>query len=439
MDNTNHPFPDDDARIEFTDLDSTTHNRTFHEFRFSPRVRIWMVVVTVISVVLFLSFTFGSQLYSLVYRPQPPKISISNINVSNSTSPSAITLETVMDGVVYAVDPDRMFYAIRASNGSLIWQSFTPDISWSTTSAGITYTVKQNEAVIVAQGKGVNPLWIYHSPSPIGPATVVGNHIYIVTNDDTIDALDTTYGNLLWHYHIVAHIAQSPIFSGEFVSINSEIGTLFTFRASDGALLWHQQLPSDAQVFTTNGNIIYASNNSITALHSKDGSLAWHLNLSSTPVQPLVTAYGNIYIATFDGNMSVFNGSTGSLLWRRHLPSLAYESIAISDTMVYIHTSDYTLYTLNAMNGSLLWSKPVTNVFTFVVVDGIAYIITMTSEVEALHPTGAILWQRQLPSTAIRPLIVSNGVLFTGSASGTIYAVRARDNALLWHYATQVQ
>ncbi len=433
MDDTKHKFPDDAAEIEFTDLDSHTHNRTFHELRFSPRTRVWMIVVTVMSVVLFLSFTFGSQLYSLVYKPQAPII-------RNNTPPAAITLQSVMSGVVYAVDPDRMVYAIRVSNGSLIWQSFNPDVDWSTTSNGITYTFKGNGITIIAQGKSANPLWVYHPPTTLAwPAIVAGNRIYIVTNDDTINALDSANGNLLWHYRMPAHITQPLTVSEKFITVNSERGTLFTLRASDGALLWHHQLPLATQVFITDENIIYASDNSITALHAKDGAPAWYLHLSSTPVQPLVTASGNIYVATFDGNVRAFNGNNGALLWRHQLPTLAYEPLVVSDTGIYIHTSDYAMYALSTLDGSSLWSKPVTNIFTFAVVAGIAYIISMTSEVEALHSTGRILWQRQLPSTAIRPLIVSNGVIFTGSTSGTVYAVRASDSALLWHYATQVQ
>ncbi len=384
MSDVNHKILDDDAEIEFTDLDNPLHSRTFHELRFSPRTRIWMIVVTVMSVVLFLSFTFGNQFYNqfyaLVYKPQAAKI-------RNSTRPSEISLQMVMGGIVYAIDPDNVVYAIRASNGSLIWQSFSPDIDWSTTSDGITYTIEEKGAVIVAQGKNANPLWIYHSPSRLTqPAIVFGNRIFIVANNNnTIAALDTTDGNLLWQYQMPAPIGQSLTVSKEFVYVTSESGTLFTLRASNGTLLWHHQLQPATKVFTTNENIIYATDKSIIALHAKDGSIAWHLSLSSTPVQPLVIAYGTVYVATFDGSVSAFDGDNGSLLWHHQLPAIAYEPIVVSDTTVYIHTSDYAVYTLSAINGSLLWSKPVSNIVTFAVVDKIAYLVTLTNKVEALY------------------------------------------------------
>lgn len=198
-------------------------------------------------------------------------------------------------------------------------------------------------------------------------------------------------------------------------------------------------LPIAAQILTTSTSIIYASDGNVTVLHSNNGSLAWHLHFPSTPVQPLAMAHGNIYVASFDNSVSTFKASDGAFLWRHRLPALAYEPIVASDTVVYIHASDYAIYTLNAVNGAQLWSKPVPNIFTFSVVQGTTYIVTLNSEVEALGADGTSLWHRQLPSTAIQPMIVTSGVIYTGTSSGTIYALRANDSAVLWRYATQVQ
>ena len=433
MNTIDHEGPDDDAKIEITDLDSTIHSRTLHELRFSPRARIWMIVVTMVSVVLFLSFTFGSQLYSLVYRPKPPKIAI-------NTNPSSITLQLVMNGVVYAVDPDRMFYAIRASNGSLIWQSFYPNISQSTSSNGITYISSASGKISAMRAADNSLLWSYQLPVSFTlPLTVADNHVYMTTPDGTVYALDAIRGSFLWRHQLNTHVSQPVLASGNFVYINSVNGTLYTFLANNGKLLWQRPLPIAAQILTTSTSIIYASDGNVTVLHSNNGSLAWHLHFPSTPVQPLAMAHGNIYVASFDNSVSTFKASDGAFLWRHRLPALAYEPIVASDTVVYIHASDYAIYTLNAVNGAQLWSKPVPNIFTFSVVQGTTYIVTLNSEVEALGADGTSLWHRQLPSTAIQPMIVTSGVIYTGTSSGTIYALRANDSAVLWRYATQVQ
>lgn len=431
MDKNYHEIPDDDAGIEITDLDSTTHSHNLNELHFSPRIRLWMVIVTVVSAVLFLSFTFGSQLYSLVYKPPLPNI-VANI------SPSSITLQAVMNGVVYAVDPDRMVYAIRASNGSLIWQSFYPNVNQSTSSNGITYTITSSGKVSATRLGNNSLLWSYQLPLSLSlPLTFVDNRIYVAAPDGNVYALDATRGTLLWHYQLKTHIIQPVVGAGNFVYINSDNGMLYTLLASKGTLLWQRQLPLAAQLLTTADTFIYFSASTVISLHASNGSMAWHLHLAATPVQPLVMADGNIYVATFDNSVTAFRSSNGSLLWRHRLPSLAYEPIVVSDAIVYIHASDYAIYTLNAANGTPLWSKPVRNIFTFVVVDGTAYIITINSKMEALLPTGISIWQRQLPSNAIQPLLVSGGVLYTGTNTGTVYAVRASDSALLWHYATQ--
>jgi outer membrane protein assembly factor BamB len=431
MDNIDHEISDDDLAIEITNLDSTTHSRTPQELRFSPRARIWIVTVTVVSAALFLSFTFGNQLYALVYKPQPPKI-VANI------SPSSITLQTVMNGVVYAVDPDRMVYAIRASNGSLIWQSFYPDVNQSISNNHITYTITSSGKISAMRTGNNSLLWSYQllSPAPLS-LTIVDNRVYVPTSDGNVYALDATRGSLLWSHQLKTLLSQPVLAAGNFVYVNSNSGTLYTLLASKGTLLWQHQIPSGAQLLTTANAMIYFNDSNITAFHASNGSLAWHIHLAATPVQPLVMADGNIYVATFDNSITAFRGSNGSLLWHHLLPALAYEPIVVSDAIVYIHASDSAIYTLSAARGAPLWSKPVSNIFTFVVVDGIAYIVTINSKMEALLPTGMSIWQRQLPSSPIQPLLVSGGVLYTGTASGTIYAVRMSDSALLWHYATQ--
>jgi outer membrane protein assembly factor BamB len=434
MNTIDHEGPDDDAKIEITDLDSTTHTRPLHELRFSPRARIWMVVLTLVSIVLFLSFTFGSQLYSLVYRPKPPKIAI-------NTNPSSITLQLVMNGVVYAVDPDRMFYAIRANNGSLIWQSFHPNISQSTSSDGIMYTITSSGKISAMRIADNFTLWSYQLAVPFAlPLTVADNHVYATAPNGTIYALDAARGSLLWQLQLKnVHVVQPVLTSGGFVYISSVNGTLYTLLARNGKLLWQRPLPSAAQILTTSTSLIYASDGNVTVLRSSNGSLVWHLHFASTPVQPLAIAHGNIYVASFDNSVSAFKASNGAFLWRHRLPALAYEPIVASDTVIYIHASDYAMYTLNAVTGAPLWSEPVTNIFTFAVVQGTTYIVTQNNEVEALSADGTSLWHRQLPSMAIRPMIVASGVIYTGTSSGTVYALRANDSALLWRYATQVQ
>jgi outer membrane protein assembly factor BamB len=433
MNTIDHEGPDDDTKIEITDLDSTTHSRTLHELHFSPRARLWMIVVTTVSIVLFLSFTFSSQLYSLVYRPTPPKIAI-------NTNPASITLQAVMNGVVYAVDPDRMVYAIRASNGSLIWHSFYPDVSQSTASNGITYISTSSGKISAMRTANNSLLWSYQLPVSFAlPLTVAANHLYATTPDGTVYALDAARGSLLWQHQLKVQVSQPVLASGEFVYSSSVTGTLYTFLAKNGKLLWQRQLSIAAQILTTNQTIIYASDGNVTVLHSSNGSLAWHLHFSSTPVQPLAMAGGNIYNASFDNSVSAFNASNGAFLWRHQLPALAYEPIVASDTVVYVHASNYAIYTLNAATGAPLWYKPAQNIFTFVVVQGTTYIVTINSEVEALDTNGTSLWHRQLPSTAIQPMIVASGVIYTGTSSGTVYALRASDSALLWRYATQVQ
>jgi outer membrane protein assembly factor BamB len=117
----------------------------------------------------------------------------------------------VENGVVYAsaIDAENSgnlgyFYALQSSNGSVIWQD---KVSGSPSGAMLSNGV------------------IYSSVSDISGSAVYALH----AND----------GGLFWSYPIGGTVFGGPILVGTTIYIGAGNGMLYALRADNGAVVWH--------------------------------------------------------------------------------------------------------------------------------------------------------------------------------------------------------
>jgi outer membrane protein assembly factor BamB len=113
-------------------------------------------------------------------------------------------MPVVADGITYIRSPDGSIEALRASDGSLLWQ--------------------------------------YTSPSPplsgISPLVMLGSDgmVYVITEDEALYVLRSSDGSVFWHTkagEIILGIAAGVAY------VSTPGGGLDTLRARNGSWLWH--------------------------------------------------------------------------------------------------------------------------------------------------------------------------------------------------------
>jgi hypothetical protein len=147
-------------------------------------------------------------------------------------------------------------------------------------------------------------------------------------------------------------------------------------------VLWNKTLPFTPDTFTTSGYgkmYVYGANATFEAYNLKDGTLAWQSDQFPWPFGAYfdyahAVAYGNIYVGTYAGLISV-NASTGRVNWVFTGPSSGYETVygnysfwggpVIADGKVYICNGEHSptqpfqrganLWCVDAYNGTGLW------------------------------------------------------------------------------------
>jgi len=131
-------------------------------------------------------------------------------------------------------------------------------------------------------------------------------------------------------------------------------------------------------------------------------------------------------------------------LWVRNEHALLEFPPVIHDGRIFQLADDAVLSSISAQTGQTFWTKPLGRLSASspaVTADAVYATVLATGNqaepgrIVALNPTtGAMIWQRSLPSASESSPLVDNGLVMFGSQGGTVYALDARTGAVRWTY-----
>jgi outer membrane protein assembly factor BamB len=286
--------------------------------------------------------------------------------------------------------------------------------------------------------------------------TMSDGMLYAATADGVVDALRASDGKLLWHHQINAAAYDTQIVNGVvYVSASigdSSPGIIYAWRASDGHLLWSYTdsngpistpVVNDGIVYTGSYNQVSQQMN-VFALQASSGTRLWSYSAVGTYSDGPQVIDGVVYIAANTdgkpGNLYALRANNGSLLWRYTTSSYVYDPM-IFNGIAYIPSGD-GLLALRTSDGHKLWSQPLDgNIGPIPLLsDGVLYLIS-TEVVLPGTPTPATSFGASPQTGAMGDLLQSviNMVPVKQAAPhkegvSSIYAIRADDGAVLWHY-----
>jgi len=263
-------------------------------------------------------------------------------------------------------------------------------------------------------------------------------------------------------------------------------------RASDGTLLWRSRIDGAVgdQPVVAGGMVYVTASTDITAtlyaLRASDGAQLWHHTNNGPEISTPVVANGVVYVGTQESEVLALRAGTGTLLWQYNDNDLGFLWPQLVDGVLYVKANDEqpgNAYALRASDGRLLWRYTArASLNDTTVINGVVYVTSQDGMVTALRSgDGRQLWQRDLGSgnlgTMWEPVQAVGGILFvaatkmsapTASTSSpgllpqalaagalswgnfqavlaaqtiphkegvsTLYAIRASDGAMLWHF-----
>ena len=280
------------------------------------------------------------------------------------TAGSYVFVSTVANGAVYASSGDSTVFALRASDGSLLWHYKINGPIDGTLSVvdGVVYAISSHEMAYALRGSDGTLLWQYRLAGHAIASPMIGNGVaYIGLEEGTVYALQAGTGSLLWRFTPPGGAFEPPLVIDGVVFVGiSEPNPDMASAAHAGYALQisNRSVPGGVNKPSKLGMIA-----SVYALRAGDGSVLWHDKLSNGGMDNdgtwLTVVDGRVYVGTnvdaHAGHVYALQASNGALLWRYTTEGGVCSALVVNDR-VYLCSANGVVSALRARDGALLWS-----------------------------------------------------------------------------------
>ena len=183
----------------------------------------------------------------------------------------------------------------------------------------------------------------------------------------------------------------------------------------------------------------------VTCLNTSDGSLVWQyvppFTESSTEGLNDGAAIGDgrVYAAFTSGTLRALDLESGKELWNYTSEQGLRTAPTYSDGLVLLGEYNGLFSMIDAKTGKRLNGGGAGGaVNTPSVSGGNVYYSAWDGSVHAVQIKNVIpLWSAKVGEPATTPPVISDGIVFVGTASGKITALNQNDGAILWEHSTQ--
>lgn len=203
---------------------------------------------------------------------------------------------------------------------------------------GTLYAVSGNGLVAAFEGTTGRELWRQDIKIPMRSAPKVGgNHVFVVTIDSQLFALDAATGANLWNARGINEgssflaLASPAVAEGVVVAPFSS-GELKVLQSADGAEVWSDLLNASKRMLATanfggfggdpvvvdNALYVVSASGVLAAYRLDNGLRVWEQPVASTQT-PLV-AGDTIFVLASDASLVAVNRLDGRIFWTAALP-----------------------------------------------------------------------------------------------------------------------
>ena len=271
----------------------------------------------------------------------------------------------------------------------------------------------------------------------------------------------TVVDRRLWHYQYKVQdavaFASSPAVSGGSVFASSSDGTIFSFDAATGKILWTVEPPSiplgiavvgagaSSPVIVDDNLYIgcYGFNSSdssapgiLLCLNQKSGQKVWQF-LAEMPIDssPAVSQ-GNVYVGDVGGKMYCVNAQNGSKVWEFATGDTITGTPAVAEGFVYIGSADNKVYCLDAQSGEKQWEfetgGPIYS--SPAVAGGNVFIGSGDKKLYCLTSAGKLVWDFDAKDIITTAPAVAGDMVYVGTADGTVYGIKTSSGTEFWKF-----
>lgn len=349
---------------------------------------------------------------------------------------------TIADGTLFIGSMEGKVVALKASDGSRIWEA-SLETQGSTTGgfgcasapimvpiygspavAGDLVYVGGYDGIVYAFSSNNGALrWVYprrdHLDPIVGEPVVAQNRVYFGSSGGKIYALDAETGNLVWEFKTGGKIWSTPAIDGSTLFIGSFDKKLYAIDTTTGKEKWEKPFETEGAIVSTplvyNNKVYIGSfDQHFYAVDATDGQQIWKFpsdnGTKDKPenwfwARPVI--YDNtIYAPNLDGKVYVLNAETGGeVVDAIDLGGLISSSPVVTGTLLIVATEDGAVYAFDTNTKQEKWKNDALEIekqkiyASLTTEQGVVYVHTSKGELHALNvESGAKLWSLSLKS-----------------------------------------
>ncbi|MFI5455321.1 MAG: PQQ-binding-like beta-propeller repeat protein [Isosphaerales bacterium] len=299
--------------------------------------------------------------------------------------------------------------------------------------------------------------WTFPTEGDPGEPLLADGVVYVGDRRETLYAIRTTGGSILWRTAGLGLVYFSPAKRGDVIFVASKNGLTAVAR-SDGKVLWSCKLAGDATesspLIIKDRIIVGDSSGTISAVDF-DGRVIWQHDVLDDEREipqrgrrsrPRTAASDGVVIfqPIFDQSRIVaIDLKAGRRRWSFQAKGGIYGEPTVTDDRVFFGTQDNQLYCLHKTRKTLLWSFPMKSRIEAGVAfqDGSIFCGSCDGRFYRVNAeTGKQIWSYQTPESNgassdiySAPLCTEDAVYF-GSFDGHLYCLQIDDGALKWRF-----
>lgn len=264
-----------------------------------------------------------------------------DIGEGGSTRMPLTARPVVADGRIFALDTDNRLSAYSIKDGAQQWKMDArkpgekePVIAGGIAfSGGVLYVSAGFDEIIAVNPATGDVYWRakIDSPSRAAP-TIEGGRVFVVTQTNTLSALDAKTGAALWDYSGMEGSASlvsgaSPAAEAGLVVPAFTSGEIYALRVENGSLAWSDNLASMLRL----------------------GGLGGISDISGYPV----IDKGLVFAISYAGRMVAIDAQTGTRIWTRELGGA--ETPWVAGNSIFTITTQGELVAMARETGAVRW------------------------------------------------------------------------------------
>jgi len=325
---------------------------------------------------------------------------------------------------------DGYYYALNAKTGSLLWK-FKTDGEKLVGAKGL-WTMKPHEQYM-------DDLYDFFLSSPVFDSN--GQTVYFGSSDGNMYAINAATGKLKWAFKTNGLIHTSPaLYNGKlyfgswdtyFYAIDATTGKqLWKFKTGDQPTI-HLMEGIQGSAACSNGMVYFGARDGyLYALNTTTGKMAWKYSANGSWIltTPAVQN-GVVYTSTSDTFIfAALDAKTGKSKFTFKANGYIYSSPAIAGNTAFFGDFTGKLFAVNLTSGKLSGSFTTAarqaNAAKLLKNDAIDYNYLSTGKNNELYVTSVnIMNQLYTLGPIVSSPVISNGVIYFGSADGYLYAL----------------